>query len=139
MSSPHILIVGATGKQGGQAASAVLSARDTSDPGLKLRFLTRNPDSKAARALVAKGAEGVKADLLDKSSLLQALEGIDRAFLVTDAGAGEEKEREQGVTFVDAAKEAGVRHVVFTSVGSADEADQVPHFRSKFQVCPPRG
>lgn len=53
---------------------------------------------------------------------------------MTDAMAGEEKEIQQGKNFVDAAKKAGVKHVVFTSVCAADTATTVPHFRSKYEV-----
>jgi uncharacterized protein YbjT (DUF2867 family) len=53
---------------------------------------------------------------------------------MTDAMAGEVKETQQGKNFVDAAKNAGVEHVVFTSVSAADSATTVPHFRSKYEV-----
>jgi uncharacterized protein YbjT (DUF2867 family) len=108
----NILIVGATGKQGRQALTTLLDSPNASSD-LSLRFLTRNPD---------------------KDSLRKALSGVERAFLVTDAMAGEEKEKEQGMGFVDVAKEQGVKHLVFTSVCSADTALTVPHFRSKFEV-----
>lgn len=130
---PSILIVGATGKQGGKAI-ATLFEQQSSIPDLELRFITRNPDSPSAKKLSDKGAKAYKADLFDKASLREALNGVDRAFLVTDAMAGEEKEAEQGKTFIDAAKEVGVKHIVFTSVTAADTAVNVPHFRSKYEV-----
>jgi uncharacterized protein YbjT (DUF2867 family) len=137
---PTILIVGATGKQGGRAI-ATLFDHQAKDKTLSLRFITRNPDSKSAKKLVDQGAKAYKADLFDRVSLKEALTGVDRAFLVTDAMAGEEKETEQGKVFIDIAKEVGVKHIVFTSVSAADTATNVPHFRSKYQVscCPHPG
>jgi len=130
---PTFLIVGATGKQGGKAISILLD-HQAKNKDLSLRFITRNPDSASAKKLVSQGAQAFKADLFDRESLRHALTGVDRAFLVTDAMAGEEKETQQGKTFIDVAKESGVKHIVFTSVSAADTADTVPHFRSKYQV-----
>jgi uncharacterized protein YbjT (DUF2867 family) len=132
MSDPTYLIVGATGKQGGRALSTLLSSRP-STASSSIRFITRNPSSPAASKLAEQGCTPVKADLLDRASLVAALKGVDRAFLVTDAMAGE-KEAEQGKTFVDAAKETGVEHLVFTSVSAADDAKSVPHFQTKARV-----
>ncbi|KAI9636563.1 uncharacterized protein MKK02DRAFT_26925 [Dioszegia hungarica] len=129
----EILIVGATGKQGGKALSNLLESPNASS-NLSLRFLTRNPTSASAQKLVARGAKAVKGDLNDTSSLNSALEGVDRAFFVTDALAGEAKEVQQGKNFVNAAQKAGVKHLVFTSVCAADTATIVPHFRSKYEV-----
>lgn len=130
-----ILIVGATGKQGGKAISTLLEHQSSDN--LSLRFITRNPDSASSKKLIERGAKAYKADLFDKESLKVALEGVDRAFLVTDNMAGEHKEAEQGKIFVDAATDAGVKHIVFTSVSAADTATNVPHFRSKNEVRPP--
>jgi uncharacterized protein YbjT (DUF2867 family) len=133
----EILIVGATGKQGGKALSNLLESPNASS-NLSLRFLTRNPTSASALKLVARGAKAVKGDLNDTSSLNSALEGVDRAFFVTDALAGEAKEVQQGKNFVNAAQKAGVKHLVFTSVCAADTATIVPHFRSKYEVSSSR-
>ena len=133
----EILIVGATGKQGGKALSNLLESPNASS-NLSLRFLTRNPTSASAQKLVARGAKAVKGDLNDTSSLNSALEGVDRAFFVTDALAGEAKEVQQGKNFVNAAQKAGVKHLVFTSVCAADTATIVPHFRSKYEVSSSR-
>jgi uncharacterized protein YbjT (DUF2867 family) len=127
------LIVGATGKQGGRAISTLFDQQATNKD-ISLRFITRNTESASAKKLEGKGAKTYKADLFDKESLRQALTGVDRAFLVTDAMAGEEKEAQQGKTFIDVAKEVGVKHIVFTSVSASDTATTVPHFRSKYEV-----
>lgn len=131
MSAQRVLIVGATGKQGGAAVSALLNSHN----GPSIRALTRNTSSTSAEALKAKGVETVRGDLLDKASLVQALQGVNAAFLVTDpSGVGVEKEVKQGETFFAAAKEANVAHIIFTSVQSADTARSVPHFNSKYLI-----
>lgn len=127
-----ILVVGGTGKQGGACVSALLSSPSASS--LTIRFLTRNPDSGSSKKLIEKGLKAFKGDLSDKSSLKEALTGCDKAFFMTDAAAGEEKEGDQGVNFVDVAKECGVKFLVFSSVSAADIAVNVPHFRSKYRV-----
>ncbi|EPQ30066.1 uncharacterized protein PFL1_02183 [Pseudozyma flocculosa PF-1] len=139
-SSPpaHILVVGATGKQG----SAVLEALER-HPALqqrpsKLFALTRNPDSPRAKPLKARGIKVVQGDIFDTDSLVTALRhnAITAAFLVTDAFAkgGPDGERQQGIAFIDAAKRGGVEYIVFSSVGCADTATQVPHFASKNDI-----
>lgn len=131
---PTILITGATGKQGGAAIDALLNSPDRSQ--LTIKALTRNTSSPASQALTSRGVQMVKGDLLDKAGLVSILSGVDAAFLMTDfmGAGGVETEVKQGLTFTDAAKEANVSHVVFTSVQSADRAPEVPHFHSKFQV-----
>ncbi|WWD21540.1 hypothetical protein CI109_106026 [Kwoniella shandongensis] len=129
------LIVGATGKQGGRTITTLLEGQgSTNREASSIHFLTRNPDGSAAKSLTAKGAKAFKGDLFDQAGLKEALKGVNRAFLVTDAAVGEEKEIQQGKNFVDVAKAQGVEHIVFSSVGGADVADTVPHFRSKFEV-----
>ncbi|KAF4502533.1 nitrogen metabolic regulation nmr [Fusarium agapanthi] len=70
MSSKLIVILGATGNQGGSVAEVFLS-----EPGWKVRALTRNTSTAKAKALSSKGAEVVRADLDDPSSLKAAFEG----------------------------------------------------------------
>lgn len=129
--SPTYLIVGATGKQGSSTISTLLSL---STPPSSIRFITRSPSSASAQKLTSKGLTAIKADLADKASLVSALKGVDRAFLMTYQLGGADKEEIQGKTFVDAAKEVGLGHLVFTSVGAAEKAVKVPHFVSKFNV-----
>jgi len=76
-----IAVVGATGSQGGGLARAILN-----DPAgeFRVRALTRDPDSDAARALATEGAEVVRADIDDPASMQAAFEGAHGAFLVTN-------------------------------------------------------
>jgi len=125
-----ILITGATGKQGG-ATLRHLAKRG----GFKLRAMTRKPDSDAAKAVAALGAEVVAGDMDDAASLERAFAGAWGLFSVQNTWeAGVEKEEEQGKRVAKIARDKGVQHFVYTSVGSADEGTGIPHFENKFRV-----
>src|ERR1700758_296504 len=124
-----ILITGVTGNQGGAVAQALQGT------GFNLRGLTRRPDSELAAALVRDGIEVVKGDLDDESSLRRALAGAWGVFGVQNAGeAGAEREEAQGKRLARLAREAGVEHYVYTSVGSANKQTGVPHFDNKWRI-----
>jgi uncharacterized protein YbjT (DUF2867 family) len=124
-----ILITGATGQQGGAVARALVGK------GFRLRAMTRKPDGDAARALAALGVDIVTGDLDDAASLKAALDGVWGTFAVQNTWeAGVQKEEEQGKRFATAAREAGVQHFVYTSVGSAHRKTGIPHFDNKFRV-----
>ena len=130
MSAPkRILITGVTGQQGGSVAAA-LAGSD-----FQLQGMTRKPDSPAAQALKAKGVTIVQGDLDDAASLTKALAGAWGVFAVQNTWeAGVEKEEEQGKRIATLAREAGVRHFVYSSVGSAHRATGIPHFDNKWRV-----
>ena len=130
MSERTILITGATGQQGGATARALAGK------GFKLRAMTRNPGSDAARALAsATGAELVKGELDDAASLKAALAGAWGAYAVQNTWtAGVEGEEAQGKRLATAAREAGVQHFVYASVASADRKTGIPHFDNKARV-----
>src|SRR5579871_5865069 len=124
-----ILITGVTGNQGGAVAQALQGA------GFHLRGLTRKPESERAAALSCQGVEIVKGDLDDEASLRRALDGAWGVFGVQNAGeAGVEREEVQGKRLATLAREAGVEHYVYTSVGSADKQTGVPHFDNKWRI-----
>lgn len=124
-----VLISGATGKQGG----AVLRA--LAGKGFRLRAMTRKPQSQAAQALVPLGAEIVAGDLDDEGSLGRALTGAWGAFAVQNTWeAGVAREEEQGHRFAKKAREMGVEHFVYSSVGSAHRATGIPHFENKWRI-----
>ena len=127
---PELLaLTGATGNQGGAVARALLA------DGWPLRALVRNPDKPAARALADKGVELVRADLEDRESLDRALEGAHGLYSMQNFWEhGAEAEVRQGKTLHEAAKAAGVQHVVFSSVGGADRDTGVSHFESKRKI-----
>src|ERR1700759_1858353 len=122
-SNRTILITGVTGKQGGAVARALEGA------GLNLRGLTRKPDSEPAAALAHQGVEIIKGDLDDEASLRRALAGAWGVFSVQNAEeAGVEREEAQGKRLATLAREAGVEHFVYPSVGSAHKRTGIPHF-----------
>src|SRR5579871_1304856 len=124
-----ILITGVTGKQGGAVAEA-LKGR-----GFHLRDLTRRPDSDIAAALVRDGIDVVKGDLDDESSLRRALAGAWGVFGVQNAGeTGAEREEAQGKRLATLAREAGIEHYVYTSVGSAHKHTGISHFDNKWRI-----
>jgi len=124
-----VLVAGATGNQGGAVARALL------ERGWSVRALCRDPSKDAARALGSDGAELVQGDMDDKASLERALEGARAAFSVQNFWeVGAEAEVRQGKDLADAAKAAGVEHLVYSSVGGADRASGVSHFESKWEI-----
>jgi uncharacterized protein YbjT (DUF2867 family) len=127
--SRRILVAGATGRQGGATVRALL------ERGYAVRALTRNPDSEKAQKLAAQGVQVVKGDLGDVASLRAAADGVHGVFSVTDFWEhGHDLEVTHGKNLADAAKAAGVKHFVYTSVGGANRAARVPHFQSKWRV-----
>ena len=125
-----VLVTGATGQQGGATARALTGK------GFRLRAMTRNPGSDAAKAVAsATGAELVHGDLNDPESLKKALHGAWGVFAVQNTWeAGVAGEEEQGKRIATLAREAGVHHYVYTSVGSAHRKTGIPHFDNKYRV-----
>jgi uncharacterized protein YbjT (DUF2867 family) len=142
-----IAVVGATGVQGGGLARAILA-----DPssGFSVRAITRDPNKDNAKALAAKGAEVVSANLDDVESLKKAFAGAHGVFGVTNFWEhfSAETEKAQAKNIADAAKAAGVKHVVWSTLEdtrqfmSADdkrmpilqEKYRVPHFDAKAEA-----
>ena len=122
-----ILVTGATGQQGGAVARALLAK------GQKVRVMTRHPEK--AASLAKAGAEVVQGDLTNQAILQMALRGVYGVFAMsTPFEAGMEAEVRQGIMLADAAKQAGIAHYVYTSVGSAHQNTGIPHFDSKWKV-----
>ncbi len=126
-----IAVTGATGQQGGATTRHLL------ERGFRVRALTRNPNSESSLKLQAAGAEVVAADLAKPESLGPALDGVYGVFSVQNfwlPDVGFEGEIAQGKNLADAAKAAGVRHFVYTSVGGAERNSGVPHSDSKWII-----
>ena len=111
-----VLVTGATGQQGGVVARALLSR------GHRVKALTRKPDSDAARQLMSAGADLVTGDLGNAASVLKAASGVDTVFLMGNSNeASTEEETRQGIIAAEAAKDAGVGHLIYSSVADADK------------------
>jgi uncharacterized protein YbjT (DUF2867 family) len=124
-----VLVTGATGRQGGAVIRHMLAK------GWKLRALTRDPGSHASRSLAQKGVEVVQGDLEDPSSVAHAAAGTYGIYSVQDFWAvGAKREVQQGKNVADAAKKAGVKHFVYSSVGGAERNTGIPHWESKWEV-----
>jgi uncharacterized protein YbjT (DUF2867 family) len=139
-----IAVVGATGAQGGGLVRAILA-----DPagGFAVRALTRKVHSDQARALAKLGAEVVTADLDDPASLERAFNGAYGAFCLTNFWEhfSPEKEKAQARAMARAAKHAGLRHVIWSTLEDTRRwvplsdnrmptlmgAYKVPHFDAK--------
>ncbi|KAJ6459658.1 hypothetical protein C8R45DRAFT_1030646 [Mycena sanguinolenta] len=114
--SRTVAVLGATGLQGSSVLQSLLK-----NGMFTPRAITRDPESEAAAKIKAQGVEVVKADTTDKASLLPALRGCEAAFVVTLSGvppysAEKPSEITIGKNIIDAAKEAGVKFIVFSSV-----------------------
>jgi uncharacterized protein YbjT (DUF2867 family) len=133
-----IAVVGATGAQGGGLVRAILN--DKNGP-FTARAITRNVNSDKAKALADAGAEVVKADLDDVKSLKQAFEGAHGAFCVTNFWEHfkPEKETTQARNMAQAAKDAGVKHVIWSTLEDTRQwiplsDDRMPTLMGKYKV-----
>lgn len=110
-----IAVVGATGAQGGGLVRAILN-----DPAghFTVRALTRDPHSAKAKELARLGAEVVAADVDDVESLKRAFQGAYGAFCVTFFWAHFSPERElaNATAMAEAAKHAGLQHVIWSTL-----------------------
>lgn len=128
MEKKIILVFGATGKQGGAVVKALLKSE------FAIRAVTRDVNQPRSLALAAQGVEIVKAEYSDVESLKKALICVYGVYSVHGMVGGLKAEIEQGKLLADLAKEAGVKHFVYSSVGGAERKSGIGHFESKWQV-----
>jgi len=133
-----IAVVGATGAQGGGLARAILE--DEASP-FTVRAITRNASSDNARALAAMGAEVVEADLDDQGSLERAFSGAHGAFGITNFWEhfSPAQEQAQARNIAEAAKAAGVKHMVWSTLEDTRnwvpvEDARMPTLQGEFKV-----
>lgn len=140
-----ILVVGATGQQGGAVIRALLEDRRPSTPAPRVLALTRNRQSAKAQQLAGRHAavELVQGDMSKPEEVFSAAgaSDISAVFVVTTPNHGRGPgEDEVAIPFIDAAVAHGVGRVVFSSVdrGGDDRSwtneTDVPHFRQKHLV-----
>jgi uncharacterized protein YbjT (DUF2867 family) len=130
-----ILVIGATGQQGGATARALLTR------GRPVHALVRDPASPAARSLADAGATVVTGDLDDRESLRAAMSEVSGVFLVLSmmTGArvspeGVAAEERRGRTVAELAVETGIEHLVYSSVAGANQHTGIPHIESKTRI-----
>ena len=120
MADATVLVTGATGKQGGAVARALLQE------GRPVRALVRDPSSAGAQRLAEAGAELAQGDLDDPASLPPALTGVEAVFSIETANYADimaDFEVQRARNLVDAARSAGVRQIVHSSVSGAGVQD----------------
>lgn len=141
--SKLVVVVGATGGQGGSVVKSLLN-----NPEWKIRGLTRNPNGSSAQALAAKGVDMVAADLNDFNSLQAAFEGAHAIFAVTNfldpfptktPEECAEIETNQGINMARAASQVPtLQHYIWSTLPDSAEicGDDyfIPHFCSKAKV-----
>src|SRR4051812_24659180 len=133
-----IAVVGATGAQGGGLARAILDDKFSQ---FGLRALTRDPNSDKAKALADAGAEVVAADIDDVKSLRKAFDGANGAFCVTFFWdhLKPEKELAHARNMAQAAKDAAVHHVIWSTLEDTRKFvplsdDRMPTLMGKYKV-----
>lgn len=142
-----IAVVGSTGAQGGGLCRAILADKSGE---YSCRAITRDPNKEKAKALAAAGAEVVKADIDDLESLKKAFAGAYGVYGVTNFWEhfSGEKEKAQAKNIAEAAKAAGVQHVIWSTLEDTrqfmspddkrmpmlQEKYRVPHFDAKAEA-----
>jgi uncharacterized protein YbjT (DUF2867 family) len=133
-----IAVVGATGAQGGGLVRAILE--DENGP-FTVRAITRDVNSAKAKALAEAGAEVVKGDADDAKSLKKAFEDAHGAFCVTFfwEHMKPEKELSQARNMAQAAKDAKVEHVIWSTLEDTRKSiplsdDRMPTLMGKYKV-----
>ncbi|GAA4460111.1 NmrA/HSCARG family protein [Nibrella saemangeumensis] len=133
-----IAVFGATGAQGGGVARAILNDKNSE---FAVRAVTRDVNSDKAKELAQLGAEVVQADIDDKESLRRALDGAYGAFFVTFFWAHFSPEREynEARDMAEAAKEAGLKHVIWSTLEDTRQwipldDDRMPTLQGKYKV-----
>lgn len=134
---PLIAVYGATSKQGRSVGVALLESGR-----FRVRALTRNRDSNEARSLATLGAEitTVASGLGHHEALVTAFTGADGLYMMTpQINPQDDLEFALGKQLADAAVEAGVNHIVFSTLENVekitDGKKHVPHFTSKALVA----
>jgi uncharacterized protein YbjT (DUF2867 family) len=130
-----VLVIGATGQQGGATARHLL------DRGRVVHALVRDQDSPASKALQEAGATLVVGDLDDPASLRKAMEGMHGVFLVLTMMVGARispegvlAEERRGKVVAGLAQESGIEHLVYSSLNGAGAKSGIPYYESKARI-----
>jgi NADH dehydrogenase len=129
---PHLLIIGGTGVLGNAAAIHFL------EKGFHVTVFVRNKDK--AIALEKKGATVITGDLTDTATINGIFNGIDIVLTAAHGMLGKGKNKSAKVDeaghqhLIDEAKQAGIRHFIYTSVFSASPNHPVDFFRTKYLI-----
>jgi uncharacterized protein YbjT (DUF2867 family) len=130
-----LLVIGATGQQGGATARGLL------ERGRDVHALVRRRDSPAAQALQEAGATLVVGDLDDRDSLAAAMRGVHGVFLALTMMAGPRispegvvAEERRGKLVAELARESGVAQLVYSSISGVNANSGIPYYESKARI-----
>ena len=131
-----ILVLGATGQQGGSVATSLLQ------DGWRVRALVRDTGADKVKALAAQGVTPVAGDLSDTDTIRSAMAGADGVFVVLPSsgqgaayGVTDAQEVQYGKMLADIAAGSGIRHLVYSSANAAGPTRTgVGHFDSKSEI-----
>lgn len=130
-SAPKVLLTGASGYVGGRLLPLL------EQQSVVVQCLARNPDK--LRPIVRSTTKVFQGDILDKSSLDAALEGVQTAYYLVHLMSGstdfEKEDRQAAQNFAESAKQSGVQRIIYLG-GLGDDADRKlsPHLRSRHEV-----
>ncbi|MGA2295943.1 MAG: NmrA/HSCARG family protein [FCB group bacterium] len=134
-----IAVVGSTGAQGGGLARAILNDKNSE---FTVRAITRNINSDKAKAIAALGAELFQADTDDLASITKAFEGAYGAYCLTNFWEhfSPEREVQQAVNMAHAAKEADLKHVIWSTFEDTRkfiplDDNRMPTLMGKYKVA----
>jgi uncharacterized protein YbjT (DUF2867 family) len=113
-----ILVIGGTGTVGSSLVETLLGR------GADVRVMSRHLGARS-------GAEYVSGDLASPETLGSSFERVSKLYLLTPL---DRDETELGMNAVRAASDHGLRHIVFQSIHRAEQAQQIPHFRTKVEI-----
>ncbi len=133
-----IAVIGATGAQGGGLVRAILNDPESD---FVPRAITRDKNSDKAKELEKQGAEVVEANVDDKASLVKAFKGAYGAYCVTFFWDhfSPDTEKQHAKNMAEAAKEAGVKHVIWSTLEDTRkfiplDDDRMPTLKEKYKV-----
>ena len=133
-----ITVFGATGAQGGGLVRAILEDKNRV---FSVRAVTRDVNSEKAKVLSKLGTQVVEADIDDVQSIKKVLEGSYGAYFVTFFWEhfSVEKEQQEVANFIKAAKEAHLKHIIWSTLEDtrnwmALDDDRMPTLQGKYKV-----
>jgi uncharacterized protein YbjT (DUF2867 family) len=131
-----ITVIGATGNQGGSVVNAILK-----DGTMAVRAITRNPNGSDAKDLTKRGVEVCQCDATGPiEGVVKCMKGSYGAFLMTDSKEPNQQGRELefGKKLVDAARQAGVKHIIWSTLPNVNRLSNgkynLPSFSDKAEV-----
>jgi uncharacterized protein YbjT (DUF2867 family) len=133
-----ITVFGATGAQGGGLVRAILADKNSD---FSVRAVTRNANSESATKLTQLGAQVVEANIDDVQSIKKAIEGSYGVYFVTFFWEhfSVEKEQQEVMNFIEAAKEANLKHIIWSTLEDtrnwmALNDNRMPTLQGKYKV-----